>query len=77
MAVCAKIREQEFTSSYSEVQFTVVCDVLKFTERQQRSNTILEDLDKVMIMAKSLNKRVMLITLRLPCGLDTEIKFST
>ena len=47
MAVCAKIREQEFTSSYSEVQFTVVCDVLKFTERQQRSNTILEDLDKV------------------------------
>ena len=56
MAVCAKIREQEFTSSYSEVQFTVVCDVLKFTERQQRSNTILEDLDKV-ILAKSLNRK--------------------
>ena len=49
MAVCAKIREQEFTSSYSEVQFTVVCDVLKFTEGRHntRQNTILEDLDKV------------------------------
>ena len=52
MAVCAKIREQEFTSSYSEVQFTVVCDVLKFTEGRQntRQNTILEDLDKVCIV---------------------------
>ena len=50
MAVCAKIREQEFTSSYSEVQFTVVCDVIKFTERQQRSSTILEDLDKVSLI---------------------------
>ena len=50
MAVCAKIREQEFTSSYSEVQFTVVCDVIKITERQQRSSTILEDLDKVSLI---------------------------
>lgn len=55
MAVCAKIREQEFTSTYSEVQFTVVCDVLKFTERQQRSNTILEDLDKVSTLAQNLD----------------------
>jgi len=51
MAVCAKIREQEFTSSYSEVQFTVVCDVLKFTEGRHntRQNTILEDLDKAQV----------------------------
>ena len=75
MAVCAKIREQEFTSSYSEVQFTVVCDVLKFTERQQRSNTILEDLDKVGIMAYSLNKE--LLDYHTPSKVNTGMNFST
>ena len=41
MSICAKIREQEFFSGFSEMQFTVVCDVIKFTERS-RSTTILE-----------------------------------
>ena len=37
MSVVSKIREQEFFNGYSEIQFTVVCDVIKFTERQHRS----------------------------------------
>ena len=45
-SVCAKVRDQEFFRGYSEVQFTVVCDVIKFTERQQRTSTILEDLER-------------------------------
>ena len=48
-SVCAKVRDQEFFRGYSEVQFTVVCDVIKFTERQQRTSTILEDLDKAQV----------------------------
>ena len=41
LSICEKIRQQEFFSGYSEIQFIVVCDVIKFTERS-RSSTILE-----------------------------------
>lgn len=53
MSIAAKIREQEFFSGFSEIQFTVVCDVIKFTERS-RSTTILE----VMCIPETLSTQI-------------------